>query len=131
MNKASFWQVLAYFALDGLARTARSFPGFCIFPTAVNAVVDVMQQGFAAIKKSEADEVVIHKRAPGAEKDVEEEGREGAADAAFFEGDLCTQRGVAVHVLYVQVHVGIGVVNHVALELGDGSVRREHLGDFM
>src|SRR6266566_8674315 len=76
-------------------------------------MVNVQEQAFSPVKKSEAQDVVVEERRERAQNDVRD------AETAVFlrEGHLCTQRRIAVHVPKVVGQRGIGGVQQRVLEL--------------
>src|SRR5271168_248303 len=82
-------------------------PCFGVLPRNVTGVVEVQQQTFAAVEKSEANKVVVNECCQRAQNDV----AEAEAAVAFGTRQLCAQRGIAVHVAEVKSEVGVGVVN--------------------
>src|SRR5437660_6287651 len=97
------------------ARSVRTsqFPRLGILPRDVPRVIEVQQQAFAAVEKSEADEVVVDECRQWTQNDVDE------AEAAVSFGDrqVRAQRGITVHVTEVESQGWIGVVDERILEL--------------
>lgn len=92
------------------------FPGFGVFPTDVDGVVEVEEEAFASVEEAEAEDIVIDEGGCGVEDDVPDEGDGGAADFAFGGDELADLGAVAVHVLEVEVQGGVSVVEHVSTE---------------
>src|SRR5208337_173463 len=83
---------------------------FSVFPRDVNRVVQMQQQALAAVKKSEAEKIVVDKRKQWPQHDVDH----AESDFALGHNHLRAQRRVAVHVLDVVGERGVGVVDQVA-----------------
>src|SRR5205807_7181872 len=97
------------------ARSARAsqFPRLGVLPRDVSGVVEVQQQAFAAVEKSEADEVVVDECRQRTQNDVDE------AEAVVALGDrqLRPQRRITVHVIEVESQGWVGVMDERILEL--------------
>ena len=83
-------------------------PDFRVFPEDVRGVVEVKQQAFATIQKSEAKKVVVDERRCWTESKIDH-----PAAAAFFGGHLRAEGGIPVHVLDVARESWVGVVNEI------------------
>lgn len=79
-------------------------------------MVEVQEQTFASVKKTAAEDVVINKGRGGVENDVPDEGKWRPAGFAFGRDEFAYLGAVAVHVLQIQVHGGVGVVEHVSAQ---------------
>jgi len=86
------------------------------FPVDVDGVVEMQEQPFAAIEKTEAENVVVEKGGSGIKQGVAEKGGPGTAGATALNEQFGNLGAVAVHVLEIDDHVGIGVVKHVVLQ---------------
>src|SRR5437660_6860963 len=84
----------------------RKFPSLSVFPAHINGVVEVQQQSFFAIEKTEAEEIVVDERRPRPYDDIPQ----GEAVPLFRRGRFRAQGGVAVHMADVGLKAGIGVV---------------------
>ena len=79
-------------------------------------MVEVQQQAFAAVEKSEAEKIIVDKRRQRPQDDVEQ------AEAAVALGDchFRAQGRIAVHVVDVIGERGVGVVDDWAAEAFTG-----------
>ncbi len=73
-------------------------------------MVEVQEQAFAAVEKSEAKKIVVDEGCERAQDDVEQ----AEAAVAFGDGHLGAEGGVAVHVVDVVGQGGVGVVEDVS-----------------
>src|SRR5215472_7786478 len=94
-----------------LLLAAAQFPRFGVLPGDVNGVIQVQQQAFAPVEKSETEKVVVDKGEPGPQHNV----AETETDFAFRRHHLRSQRGIAVHVLDVVGEGRVGVMNQGAI----------------
>src|SRR5438445_11045079 len=84
----------------------RKFPSLSVFPAHIDGVVEMQQQSFFAIQKSQAEKIVVDERRPRPYDDAPQ--RE---PGPFLDGGhLRAQGGVAVHVADVRLKAGRGVV---------------------
>ncbi len=91
-------------------------PGFGVLPADVGGVIEVHEQAFAAVEKAEAEEIVLDEGEARDDGDVPVEGDGGAAGFALGDEEAGAEGAVAVHVLYVALEVGVGVVDDVVVE---------------
>src|SRR5580698_817083 len=88
------------------------FPCLRIFPRDINRMVEVEEQAFAAIEKSEAEKIVVDECRERAQDDVEE----AEATLALGNRHVCAEGGVAVHVVNVVGEGGVRVVENGVFE---------------
>ena len=69
-------------------------------------MVEMQQQALVSIEKSQPEKVVVYKRSPGPHHDIQE----AEPAMTLFHRHLRPERRIAVHMLDVVGHCGIGIV---------------------
>ena len=92
-------------------------------------MVEVQQQAFATVEKSEPEDVVPQERELRNDEDIADESRPGAAHLTRGNQQGAAERAVPVHVLDVGFQRRVGVVDQVVIERGAHAVEGDGLVD--
>src|ERR1035438_9018438 len=106
---------------------ARGLPRLRILPASVGCVVEVQQQAFATVEKSEPEDVVPQERELRNDEDIADESRPGAAHLTRGNQQGAAERAVPVHVLDVGFQRRVGVVDQIVIERGAHAVEGDGL----
>src|ERR1700722_4843521 len=83
-------------------------------------MVDMQDQPFASIEKSESEKVVIDKSRRRIRQSIPQKSRKRNAGPPFPRQQAANLAAIAVHVFEINAKCGIGVMQHVALKLALG-----------
>ena len=91
----------------------RQFPNLGVFPGNVDCVVEVQQQSFTSVEKTQTEKIVVNEGQAGPQRDVDH----AESGTPLGHGHLRSQRRVAVHVVDVIGNRGVRMMQDRAAHL--------------